>query len=944
MPELPKAYDPKGVEKKWYDRWMREGYFHAVVDPERPRFSITIPPPNVTGSLHIGHALCYTLQDVLTRWKRMQGYETLCLPGMDHAGIATQNAVERLLASEGTSRHELGREKFLERVWEWKERYGGTILEQFKTMGYSFDWERTRFTLDEGYYRAVIEHFVRLYEDGHIYRGERVINWCPRCSTAISDIEIEYEERDGELYHIDYPFPDGGGHVTVATTRPETMLGDTAVAVNPKDGRYRDVVGRHVILPVMGRELPIVADDYADPEFGTGAVKVTPAHDPNDFEIGQRHGLPSVTVIGPDAVMTAEAGKYAGKERYQARRELVEELWGLGVLRKVEPYRFSVNTCARCHTVVEPLLMEQWFVRMEEIARPAADVVREGKIRFVPERFARTYLNWMDNIRDWCISRQLWWGHRIPVYYCLDCNAGRIHLLDGAPDGDPDSAVDWSRTKISTLDAIAARQRPERCPKCGGMRLAQDPDVLDTWFSSALWTFASLGWPDETPDLKYFHPTSVLTTARDIIYLWVARMIMSSLYFLKEIPFEDVYIYATVQNQDGQRMSKSLGTGVDPLDLVELYGADALRFALLEQTGRNQDLRFPVTFRCRSCGTVNSTLKPYTGECRQCGSTDVEAQSSRVEQARNFANKIWNASRFVLMNIDPEDVFGGVPDKSHLRLEDRWILSRLGRTIREVNEGLGDYDMERAARALYDFIWSEYCDWYLEMAKPRLKTEEAPAVRSILAGVLEAVLRLLHPMMPFITEEIWQALPEAARPAKAPSIMVAPYAVPDERLEDGKAEADMAVLQELVTRARNLRAEAGIAPGKRIELTLVAASEEMASLASENRDALATLIRLENLNITREEPPSGVKALTAPVEAGTLVLPLGDAADIQREIERLTAERESIRTDLEKARAKLSNPGFVAKAPAAVVEKQRRAVEELSARIEAIEERLRILR
>ena len=943
MPELSKTYDPKSSEERWYETWDREGYFRAEADPGLETFSITIPPPNVTGSLHIGHALCYTLQDVLARWKRMHGYETLCLPGMDHAGIATQNAVERDLAREGLTRHDLGREKFLERVWQWKEQYGGTIFQQFRKMGYSFDWERSRFTLDEGYHRAVTEHFVRLHEEGHIYRGERVINWCPRCSTAISDIEIEYEDREAQLYHIDYPLEGGGGHVTVATTRPETMLGDTAVAVNPKDARYTDIVGKNVVLPVMNRPLPIVADDYADPEFGTGAVKVTPAHDPNDFEIGRRHNLPSVSVIGTDAVMTEDAGKYAGKERYEARDELVRELEALGVLRKVEPYQLSVNTCARCHTVIEPLLLEQWFVRMEELAGPAMDVVKSGEVRFFPDRFSKLYLNWMESIRDWCISRQLWWGHRIPAYYCLDCNGKRIVEAETPVPGE-EFSVDWGKTRVSSLKVIVAREKPEACPDCGGTRIVQDPDVLDTWFSSALWTFATMGWPDENPDLECFHPTTVLTTARDIIYLWVARMIVASMHFLNEIPFRDVYIYATVMNQEGQRMSKSLGTGVDPLELIDRYGTDALRFALVEQAGKSQDMRFSVAFECRNCGKVNSTLTPYTAQCRECGSTDVRAESARVEQARNFANKIWNASRFVLMNIDPSDVFGGLPSHEHLRVEDRWILSRLAKTIQTVNEALGSYDMDVAAHALYDFIWSEYCDWYVEMAKPRLKTDEAPAVRSILAGVLECTLRLLHPMMPFVTEEIWQALPEAARPSRAPSVMVAPYAVFDETMVNDAAEAEMAVVRDVVTRARNLRAGAGMPPSKRLPFMLAAESAQMADVVRRNEEAIKNLGRIETLEILSAAPEEGRRALTAQTAAGTLYLELGDAAGVTREIERLESEKKAAGQEMARASAKLANQGFLSKAPADVVEKQRQVVADLTARIEEIDARLALLR
>ncbi len=942
MPELEKTYDPAGVETKWYKLWTDAGYFHADPCSAKPRYSITIPPPNVTGSLHLGHALCYTLQDVLTRWKRMQGFEALCLPGTDHAGIATQNAVERELAREGLTRHDLGREKFVERVWQWKEKYGGTILEQFKRMGYSFDWDRTRFTLDDGYHKAVMEHFVRLYEDGHIYRGERVINWCPRCATAISDIEIEYEERDAFLYQIDYPFEDGSGHVTVATTRPETMLGDTGVAVNPKDIRYAKVVGKNVILPVMERPIPIVADDYADPEFGTGAVKVTPAHDPNDFEIGKRQGLPSITVIGTDAIMTENAGKYAGKDRYEARKELVAELEIKGRLRATEPLRHSVNTCARCHTVIEPLLLEQWFVSMPALAKPAADVVRDGGVKFYPNRFAKLYLDWMDNIRDWCISRQLWWGHRIPAYYCLDCNGEKI-VTKGSEQGAPtsDLDIDWGKTQVSDLDTIVSREDPKACPKCGSSRIVQDPDVLDTWFSSALWTFATMGWPDKTPLLEEFHPTSVLTTGRDIIYLWVARMIVSSLYFLDEIPFQDVYIYATVQNQDGQRMSKSLGTGVDPLQLISLYGADALRFAMIEQTGKSQDMRFPVTFECKSCGVVNTSLTPHKGECRKCGSTDVVAHSPRVEQSRNFANKIWNASRFVLMNVvdKPAVQAWGSGDGVSTALEDRWILSRLNKTIQTANQHLGSYDLDLAARAVYEFLWNEYCDWYLELVKPRLRSDNADQARAILVYVLENTLRLLHPMMPHLTEEIWQALPKEARPVSE-SIMIAPYPEADTSAFDDAAESEMTAVQEIIVRTRNLRAEGNIQPGKPVKLTLVADNADWSAMAERNTPAISALARLESFEIVDTHTEGDQKALTGQVAAGMLYMPLGDASDVAREIERLTKEQQTILKDMQQAQGKLSNQGFMAKAPADVVAKQHAVVEESTTRLAEIAERI----
>ncbi|MEN6356883.1 MAG: valine--tRNA ligase, partial [Armatimonadota bacterium] len=709
--ELPKVYDPTNVENKWYKFWLDKNYFHPQPDESKSKYSITIPPPNVTGSLHIGHALCYSIQDVLIRWKRMQGFNTLCLPGTDHAGIGTQNKVEQALAKEGLTRHDLGREKFLERVWAWKKEYGGQIIHQFKTMGFSFDWERERFTMDAGYTDAVLESFIRLFDKGYIYRGARVINWCPRCRTAISDIEVEYVEQRSHLWHLRYPLEDGSGYIIVATTRPETMLGDTAVAVSPGDKRYEAMVGKNVKLPLTDRLIPIVADEHVDIEFGTGAVKVTPAHDPNDFEIGMRHKLQQIVVIGPDGSMTQEAGTdYEGLDRFKARRKVVDDLDKLGLLDHIDDYSHSVGTCERCHTTIEPLLSEQWFCKMKELAGPAIDVVKQGKVKFHPDRYEKIFVEWMENVRDWCISRQLWWGHRIPIYKCDECG-----------------------------EVVAARSREDAISKlkCGHSSVTQDTDVLDTWFSSALWPFATMGWPKQTPELKSFYPTDVLVTSREIIYLWVARMIFSSLEYLDKIPFEDVYIYATVLNEEGKRMSKSLGTGVDPLELIGKFGADALRFALIQQTGMNQDIKF---------------------------------SDKRVEDTRNFGNKIWNASRFVIMNLEG---YGGEGlDEDALHLEDRWIISRLNRVIETVNSSLATYNMDVAARAIYEFLWSEYCDWYIELAKPRLRgsDEEKSQVQSVLYYVLEATLRLLHPIMPFITEEIWQALPHEGE-----SIMFAPY-------------------------------------------------------------------------------------------------------------------------------------------------------------------------
>lgn len=861
--QLPTVYDPAQVEKKWYEYWLDNNYFHAEVREGKPENCITIPPPNVTGSLHIGHALCYTIQDVLTRWKRMQGYETLCLPGTDHAGIATQNKVEQQIAEQGLSRHDLGRDEFLKRVWAWKEEYGGQILHQFKTMGFSFDWSRERFTMDEGYVDAVLESFVRLFNKGLIYRGARVINWCPRCHTAISDIEVEYVEQHSHLWHLRYPYEDGSGYVVVATTRPETMLGDTAVAVNPADARYEDKIGKKVKLPLTDRVIPIVADEFVDMEFGTGAVKVTPAHDPNDFEIGLRHNLPQVVVIGPDGAMTQEAGvDYEGLDRFVAREKVVENLEAQGLMEKIEDYSHSVGTCERCHTTIEPLLSEQWFCKMKELAGPAIDVVKQGKVKFYPERYASIYIDWMENIRDWCISRQLWWGHRIPVWKCEDCG-----------------------------QYTAAKTSLEACSKCGSSNVTQDPDVLDTWFSSALWPFATLGWPQNTPELDYFYPTDVLVTAREIIYLWVARMIFSSLEYLEQIPFKDVYIYATVLNEEGKRMSKSLGTGVDPLDLIDKFGADALRFALMQQAGKNQDIRF---------------------------------SDKRVENVRNFGNKVWNASRFVMMHLE-----GFTPDRDQLgsELADKWILSRLNRTIHTVNESLATYDIDDASNALYEFIWSEFCDWYIELAKPRLRgaDQEKNEARNTLYHVLETTMRLLHPITPFITEQIWQALPHEGE-----SIMLAAYPEADLPAIDDEAEREMGVVMDIVRSVRNLRAELGVNPGKQVDITVVADTLTR-SLIERNSSSVKSLSRIGD--ITFVESLTDVeksKCLSAHLPGIDLYVEVAGVIDVDRELSRVTAELEAIVKELAPHEAKLSNEQFVSKAPAAIIDKERRIVAELN--------------
>ena len=768
---MDKAYEPKDVEARLYPQWEAAGYFHAEPTPGQPKYSITIPPPNVTGSLHMGHALTYTVQDALGRWKRMSGHTTLILPGTDHAGIATQNVVEKQIAKEGLTRFDLGREKFVERVWQWKAEYGARIITQLKRLGCGFDWQRERFTLDGDYAEAVLEAFVKFFDAGYIYKGNRLINWCPRCRTVISDIEVEEEEQAGHLWHIRYPYADGSGFVTVATTRPETMLGDTAVAVNPTDERYFGKIGKMLALPLTDREIPLIADDYAQAEFGTGAVKVTPAHDPNDYEAGKRNGLPQITVIGFDGNMTAAAGeRYSGLDRYEARNLVVADLEELGLLEKTEDHPHRVPTCERCHTTIEPLLSDQWFMTMQgtPIVQQAMEAVERDDITFAPDRYKRIYLEWMAGLRDWPLSRQLWWGHRIPIYY--------------RPDGS----------------YVAAKNMEEAKVKAGTDQLTQDPDVLDTWFSSALWPFATLGWPQKTADLAYFYPTDVLTTSREILYLWVARMIMTGLEFMHERPFDEVYIFATVLDKKGRRMSKSLGNGIDPVEMIDKYGADALRFSLLRLASKGQDIRF---------------------------------SEDRIPESRNFANKLWNAARFVLMNMEEgphpptpspkglgegeteEDLQNSLPSLGEGRmrasgassLPKRWILSRLQRTTEKVNAALGAYDFDDACAALHEFLWDEYCDWFVELCKPALQGDDAEAKRQAvetLSHVLETTLRLLHPVMPYVTEEIWQALPHEGE-----TICLAPYPQADPALVDADAEAGMQLVIDGITALRVLRAE-----------------------------------------------------------------------------------------------------------------------------------------
>ena len=855
--EIPTVYDPHAVEAKWYQTWEDRGYFHAEVDSTKPPFSIVIPPPNVTGQLHLGHAMDTTMQDIIIRWRRMQGYNTTWIPGMDHAGIATQARVEEHLRNtEGKTRHDLGREEFLQRVWQWKEEYGGRILEQLRRLGASCDWDRERFTMDEGCSQAVREVFVELYDKGLIYQGDYIINWCPRCSTALSDIEVEHEETQAKLWHIRYPLADGSGdYIVVATTRPETMLGDTALAVNPKDTRYQHFVGKTCILPLMEREIPIIADDYVDQEFGTGVVKITPAHDPNDFDVAQRHGLPAILVLDGDAKITSEGGKYQGLDRYVAREAVLADLGDQGLIDKIVDHEHAVGQCTRCDHTVEPLLSKQWFVKMQPLAEPAIRAVVEGDSQFVPERFTRNYLNWMEDVRDWCISRQLWWGHRVPVWYCA---CGEI---------------------------IVTKTDPTACPACGGTDLRQDSDVLDTWFSSALWPFSTLGWPEETRELQHFYPTSVLVTGFDIIYFWVARMMCMGLEFMGDVPFHDILIHGLIRDSQGRKMSKSLGNGVDPIDVIEEFGADALRFSLVIGTSPGNDTRY---------------------------------REEKVEAYRNFANKIWNVSRFALMNLVDFQPEGVQQTAIKLSLADRWILSRYQSTIEETTRWLERYDLGEAARALYDFVWTELCDWYVEMIKPnlygRLGEDARQASQYVLWHVLEGTLRLLHPFMPFITEEIWQHLPHAGE-----TIMLASW--PEAKAPDGQVEMKMAAVMDMVRAIRNIRSEKKVAPGREISVIVHAGADQKA-LLQEAQGYLQVLARVGDLQIGSFGDAKPERAVTAVAGGVEMYLPLAGLVDISQEIARLQKELEMTGLEIKRAEGKLGNPGFVNKAPREIVAKE----------------------
>lgn len=866
---LPKIYQPHEVEARIYPIWEAKGYFRAPIDPQRKPFAIVIPPPNVTGSLHMGHALNNTLQDAVIRRKRMQGIPTLWLPGTDHAGIATQNVVEREIAKEGLTRHDLGRARFIERTWSWKEQYGSRIIMQLKRLGASCDWDRERFTLDEPYTRAVREVFVKLYEEGLIYRGDYIVNWCPRCRTALSDIEVEYKESEGKLWYIKYPVKDSAEFVMVATTRPETMLGDTAVAVNPEDVRYGELVGLTAILPLLKREIPMIADNFVDPEFGTGAVKVTPAHDPNDFEIGNRHNLARIVVISPEGVMNENAGPYRGLDRYEARDKIVADLEERDLLDRVEEHIHSVGRCYRCDTVIEPYLSKQWFVSMKPLAEPAIKAVEEGRVTFTPASWTKIYFDWMRNIRDWCISRQIWWGHQIPAWYCEKCD-----------------------------ETVVTYEAPSACPQCGGA-VVQDPDVLDTWFSSALWPFATLGWPSATEDLKYFYPTSLLTTSHDIIYFWVARMIMMGLHFRKEIPFFEVYIHALIRDAQGRKMSKSRGNVIDPLDIIEKYGTDALRF------------------------TLTSLATP---------GRDIFLSEERIEGMRNFANKIWNASRFVLMNLEGYEKMETREDD--LDLADRWIISRLNRVISEVDRSIEVYNFAETSRLLYDFFWSDFADWYVELAKERLYRSPTPrgrlAAQNLLVDVLDQCLRLLHPFMPFVTEEIWGRLPGSGE-----TIVTAPWPRVDASRINEAVESGFALLQAVTSSVRSIKSVLNIPLTRQVRTVMMTDEAYKRDFLIEHGDYIKSLAFIEELSVT----PRGAKPSHAAiaVERGVeIYLPLEGLVDIEKEKKRLAKELVKLEADREKVAKKLATPGFLAKAAEQVVERERDKLADLDEKIAKI--------
>ena len=846
--ELAKAYEPAQFENKIYEFWMNNGFFHAEIDKDKKPYTIVMPPPNITGQLHMGHALDNTLQDILIRFKRMQGYSALWLPGTDHASIATEAKIVEAMRKEGITKEDIGREKFLERAWAWKAEYGGRIVKQLRKIGSSADWERERFTMDEGCNKAVKEVFVRLYEKGLIYRGERIINWCPKCLTSISDAEVEYEEQAGHFWHLRYPLKDGSGYINLATTRPETLLGDTAVAVNPSDERYKDLVGKTLILPIVHREIPIIADDYVEPDFGTGVVKITPAHDPNDFEVGLRHNLEIINVMTDDAKITDDYPKYAGMDRYEARKVIVKDLEEEGALVKIEDYSHNVGTCYRCSTTVEPRVSKQWFVKMKPLAQPAIDAVKNDDTQFVPPHFEKTYFHWLENIRDWCISRQLWWGHQIPAFYCDDCG-----------------------------EIVVTKENEACCPKCG-RKMRQDPDTLDTWFSSALWPFSTLGWPEKTPEMEYFYPTSVLVTGYDIIPFWVMRMMFSGLEHVGEVPFKTVLIHGLVRDSQGRKMSKSLGNGIDPLEVIDKFGADALRLTLVTGNAPGNDMRY---------------------------------SEDKITASRNFANKLWNASRFVHINIDDFDVENKLPDE--LEIEDKWIISTLNSVAKEVADNLDKFELGIAVQKVYDFIWDYYCDWYIELAKARLQSEgqSAQNARQVLVWVLEKALRLLHPFMPFITEEIWQTIPHDGE-----TIMLTEFPKYDEGLNFVNAAAEMTRITDAIKAIRNRRADMNVPPSRKAKVFV---ASQFGDTFTNGAKFIVKLVSASEVEVGESFDIEG--AVTVVTADAKIYIPMYELVDKEAELKRLNKELESTKKLLAQDEGKLNNPGFMSKAPEKVIEK-----------------------
>ena len=878
--ELAKTYDPKGIEDRIYDKWLAKKYFHAEVDHSKTPFTIVIPPPNITGQLHMGHALDNTMQDILIRYKRMQGYNALWQPGTDHASIATEVKIIEKLKEEGISKEDLGREGFLKRAWEWKAEYGGRIIEQLKKLGSSCDWDRERFTMDEGCNKAVTEVFCKMHEKGWIYKGSRIINWCPVCNTSISDAEVEYEEQAGHFWHIKYPLIEDDGTVSTtrflefATTRPETMLGDTAVAVHPEDDRYKDIVGKKLMLPIINREIPIIADAYVDREFGTGVVKITPAHDPNDFEVGKRHNLPEINILNDDATINENGGKFCGMDRYAAREAIVKELDEMGLLVRIEDYTHNVGTHDRCKTTIEPMIKKQWFVRMDELIKPAVKAVKDGDIQLIPKRMEKTYFNWTDNIRDWCISRQLWWGHRIPAYYCDDCG-----------------------------ETVVAKQMPEKCPKCGGTHFTQDPDTLDTWFSSALWPFSTLGWPEQTEDLKYFYPTDVLVTGYDIIFFWVIRMIFSGYEQMGERPFKTVLFHGLVRDSKGRKMSKSLGNGIDPLEIIDQYGADALRLTLITGNAPGNDMRFYY---------------------------------ERVEASRNFANKIWNASRFIMMNMPEEGL--QVTDPV-LQPVDKWILSKLNALIKDATENMDHFELGIAVQKVYDFIWDEFCDWYIEMVKPRLYNtddqESKNAALWTLKTVLLNALKLLHPYMPFITEEIFCTLQ-----SEEESIMISSWPVYQDDWSFAKEEQDIETIKDAVRGVRNIRTEMNVAPSRKAMIYVVSEKEEVRRAFTEGKLFFTSLAGASEVVIQEDKNGIAEDAVSVVIHGATLYIPFAELVDIAQEIERLKKEEKRLTGELARVNGMLSNEKFMGKAPQAKIDEEKAKLEKYTQMMEQVKERL----